>query len=307
MEGLLTEFTDSIRIFRTDRITTKGCGNKQFKLTCNLAQLKCDGARRVLSFGGIWSNHLHALAIACEAQGLLAVAVVRGEPVGNSVLLDNAIAHGLKVHYVSRSDYRKRHNADYINDLMHRLSCDAWLPEGGSNDLAVRSCKEIATLVNECGEQPPTCMALAAGTGATLAGVINGALACQKVIGVPVVQDDRLQSSIQNWTRNQSHADWALLASAEPPRYGKVDRSLLSFVLETFDDTGVILDPVYNAKALRSVLAHRAKVPVDGQCVFIHTGGLGGCLGFEAELMAIDPHVAARLLAEVSRLLGLSV
>ena len=303
---VLTEFTDGIRIFRLDRLTTNACGNKEFKLSANIQQLKRSGATGVLSFGGVWSNHLHAFAIACRANNLHAVAVVRGEAVHGSTLLDNAVEHGLVVHYVSRSDYRRRHDESYVKELMAVLNCDAWLPEGGSNNLAVQCCAEITALVNSSVDQTPENIALAVGTGATMAGIINGAVAGQNIIGVPVVQDNHLQASVKNWVEKTSRADWCFLSPADPQKYASVDRSLLEFVLQAYRDSGVILDPVYNAKALRYLQKVRLLDETRDPCIFIHTGGLGGCLGFAEALLAIDTQLAGELLSEVSRLLDLS-
>lgn len=303
---VLTEFADGIRIFRLDLLTTQACGNKEFKLSGNLQQLKCFGASSILSFGGVWSNHLHAFALACKAQSLRAVAVVRGEPVAGSTLLDNAVEHGLLVRYVSRNDYRRRHDAAYVRGLMSDLNCDAWLPEGGSNNLAVRCCAEIAVLVNDCVNQAPENIALAVGTGATMAGIVNGAMAGQNITGVPVLQDNRLKGNVVNWVSKTSRADWCLLEPADPPKYASVDHSLLEFVLQVYRDTGVILDPVYNAKALKHLYKIRLHDEARRPCIFIHTGGLGGCLGFAEALRKIDAPLAEDLLSEVSRVLGLS-
>lgn len=300
---MLVELNDSIRIFRTELLTTKSCGNKQFKLTNNLLALKRSGANRVLSFGGVWSNHLHAFAVACNSQGLESVAIVRGEPSHNSMLLNDAVRHGIEVHYVSRSEYRRRHDESYIRERMRNLGCDAWLPEGGSNEIAVKSCEEIASLINRAATELPANIALAVGTGATMAGIANGALAGQSVIGIPVVQDSRIRSCVNGWISPDCVADWRLLEPAVPQKYGKVDQSLLEFVLEVFHNTGVILDPVYNAKALRSLLNISPEIVSANNCVFVHTGGLGGCFGFADELQAIDSRIASQLLTEASRLL----
>ncbi len=313
---LLTPFNDVIRIFRTERITPCGCGNKQFKLTKNLQALKQRGCTSVLSFGGLWSNHLHALALVCEAHGLSVVAAVRGEETSGSALLDDAIKHGMKVHYVSRAEYRNRHNDVYVKQLMAQLGCDGWLPEGGSNVLAVEGCEAIVERINMYADKLPARIALAVGTGATMAGVINGSATGQLITGVPVVQDDRLRSQISGWLSPDSDVDWQLLEAASPPRYGKTDSALLEFVLTVHDTTGVILDPVYNAKALRALIDSEA---ADGDLpgihsdrfmqrdsadtIFIHTGGIGGCLGFADQLRSIDRLLADRMLDEVRQLL----
>ncbi len=304
---LLTEFNDQIRIFRTDLLTLKCCGNKQFKLISNLQKLRQQGAGRVLSFGGLWSNHLHAFALACQAQNLQAVAVVRGEPLSGSLLLDDAVDHGLEVHYVSRAEYRLRYEQSYVEELLTKFRCDGWLPEGGSNRQAVQSCAEITALLNRCHERPPANLVLAVGTGATMAGIVNGAVDGQCVTGVPVVVDDRLQASVKRWVAADAPATWRLLPPAYPTRYAHTDLALLEFVLKVYDDTGVILDPVYNGKALLSLLKQNSVVHGAGDCVFIHTGGLGGCLGFADKLMSVDAHIAAKLLAEVAGLLDLTI
>jgi len=253
--AVLTVFNDTVRIFRTDLVTRHGCGNKQYKLGENLLQLKHRGAKTVLSFGGLWSNHLHAFSIACEVCGLNAVAAVRGEQISDSALLNDAKKHGLKVHFICRSDYQKRHDAKYVERLMVELNCDNVLPEGGSNAIAVDSCREIAQLVTASTSQVPGWaadrIALAVGTGATMAGIINGATARQKVIGIPVVQDDRLHANIAAWVK----------------------------------------------------LSMSYKQEHTGNTVFIHTGGLGGCLGFADRLTAIDPRLAGSLLSDVTRIL----
>jgi len=250
------------------------------------------------------------------------VAVVRGEEVKHSTLLNNAIKHGLKVHYVSRGDYRNRHSVLYVGQLMKQLGCDAWLPEGGSNELAVQGCEAIVDYINLIVDQPPSHIALAVGTGATMAGVINACEPGQQVTGVPVVQDDRLQNRIGEWLSSGCEVSWQLLETAHPARYAKTDYALLEFVLTLYDTTGVILDPVYNAKAFRSLIEFAAdyhggnlaagetdafQAGGSRDAIFIHTGGIGGCLGFARQLREIDRHTADRMLLEVRQLLRIDV
>lgn len=274
----LSEFNDSIRVFRTELFTPGGCGNKVFKLTKNLQSLKKRGCRSVLSFGGAWSNHLHAFAIACKQLDLRAVAAVRGEEQPSNELLRSAVEHDLVIHYLSRKDYRKRFEEQFAQSLSRALQCDAWLPEGGSNDLAVSGCKDIAMHLNKICDA--THIVVAVGTGATLAGIANGAKASQKVIGVPVVQDDRLLQRLFDWTAADS-APWELHQIAEPAQYAKADQSLLQFVIESHHKTGIVLDPVYNGKALRAIQDSGFVNNPDNKVVYIHTGGVGGCLGFK--------------------------
>jgi len=287
---MLYRFNDSVRIFRTDAITPLGCGNKLFKLDENLKRLSAMGCERVLSFGGIWSNHLHALAVACEPMPLTPVAAVRGEAHDDGVLLADAVRRGLEVHYVSRSEYKKRNDDEFCAALCRTFDCDAYLPEGGSNDLAVNGCREITTMINAV-EPTPSHIVVAVGTGATLAGAICGAIKSQVVIGIPVVEDCRVQARVQGWVDAAGcSASWGVLDTATPARYGTVDRALLEFVVQIHAEHNIVLDPVYNGKAFRALLASEL-IDAGNDIVFIHTGGLGGALGFREQFAQLTNKV----------------
>ena len=311
----LATFNDLIDIFRTDLITPMGCGNKHYKLTENLLALKRQGCRRLLTFGGVWSNHLHAFAVACNDLGITAVAAVRGEECATNALLADAINHGLEVHYLSRADYRLRGEVKFARELCHSFGCDAWLPEGGSNQLAVRGCEELAHLINQHMPVPPAHIVLAVGTGATLAGIVRGCQATQNVIGIPVVRDDRVSSQVQQWVGADSDnrsASWKLLDKAVTLKYAKVDDQLLRFVLGIYEQHGIVLDPVYNGKAfkalLESELVNTKLAKRSGRkIVFVHTGGAGGCLGYASALRAVgDRCMADDYLNAARSMLGLS-
>jgi len=74
---------------------------------------------------------VHAFALACARHQLEAVAVLRGEEGVSNELLQHAVSYGLRVHYVSRADYRLRHEQSFAKSLCEKLGCDDWLPEGG--------------------------------------------------------------------------------------------------------------------------------------------------------------------------------
>ena len=52
----------TVDILRLDKMHALAPGNKWFKLALNLSAAKAAGAETLLSFGGAFSNHLHALA-----------------------------------------------------------------------------------------------------------------------------------------------------------------------------------------------------------------------------------------------------
>ena len=89
-------------------------GNKSFKLRDYLNQARRLGVTRLLSFGGAWSNHLHALAAVGHESGFETVAIVRGDAAAEQTgTLADAQPLGMRVIIVSPSEYRRRNEFAY--------------------------------------------------------------------------------------------------------------------------------------------------------------------------------------------------
>lgn len=281
----------TVQILRTELATPGAVGNKHFKLSGSLEKLNEQGCQSLLSFGGAWSNHLHALSFEAKRCGLDLVAIVRGDSGIDNRLLQSARQNGMRIVMVSRSEYRLRHNPDYCQRLCLRYGCETWLPEGGSTVQAVSGCENIIHLLKPDQHQIRSddssrnqVITLAVGTGATMAGVIRSTGPGQSVVGLPVVADKSVMHSIEKWlhgTESRSN-NWRLTDPLEPG-YAKVDTALIDFMLQFFDETGVALDPVYTGKALQHALSSEftCQLAANTQLVFIHTGGLMGNFGFE--------------------------
>lgn len=101
--------------------------------------------------------------------------MVRGELVEPlNPILDFARRQGMHLLPVSREEYRHKTEDRFIAKLHQQFSDFHLIPEGGSNALAISGCVEIPELLNW---QPPRAqryLALACGTGATLAGIVSG-------------------------------------------------------------------------------------------------------------------------------------
>lgn len=302
-----------VLILRSELATLGACGNKQYKLANNITQLKERGCKAVLSFGGAWSNHLHALSVQTRLQGMEFVGIVRGDAGVSNELLTAARRNGMRQVNISRADYRLRHDPDYCLRLCSDYHCDHWLPEGGSNAAAVDGCKKILRLTGSVA-QPPDVIVVAVGTGATLAGIVCSADKTQSVIGLPVVRDPSVDEKIARWIEQDAirqgtdvaaFANWRL-ADPLKPGYGKADPALIEFILKIYDDTGIVLDPVYTGKALKRILAadFTDELPPDTRMAFVHTGGLMGNFGFRKQfLQAGSTELVERYFASVNGLL----
>ncbi len=87
---------DHVTLLRLDRTGGLAPGNKAFKLRENLADARRRGVRRLVSFGGSWSNHLHALAAVAHQQGFESIGLVRGAE-RETAMLSDARNWGMRV------------------------------------------------------------------------------------------------------------------------------------------------------------------------------------------------------------------
>ena len=157
-------------------------GNKWWKLKYNLEEALRLGDNTLLTFGGAYSNHIFATAAAGRELGLKTIGIIRGEevlPLNHT--LSFAKSCGMKLHCISREAYRKKAELDFINQLHDQFGNFYLIPEGGTNELAVKGCAEFAAQLNNEIDFDYLC--LSTGTGGTMAGMIEGLDVSKNVIG----------------------------------------------------------------------------------------------------------------------------
>lgn len=279
-------------LLRLDRLSHLAPGNKLFKLH-NLSECAA-GYDAVLSFGGAWSNHLHALAATGQALGIATVGVIRGErPARLSAMLEDAQNWGMRLLFVSRTQYRQRHDPHWQQALASSFGRCLVLPEGGASIDGVRGCKGIAALLEPHLHSGDTLM-LAVGTGATLAGVIAGLSERRQrgddvtIEGVSVLKgigDDTAQA-VQHWltqlalAEQHSTLNWTVREDAHEGGYARVSAELKRFIQAFEDVHQVPLEPVYTGKLLFRIYRDLAAGRSQARIIAIHTGGLQGRRGF---------------------------
>lgn len=153
------------------------------------------------------------------------------------------------------------------------------IPEGGTNELAIKGCEEI--LVDEDSIFDYICCAV--GTGGTISGLINASKNDQKVIGFPALKGDFLTSEIEKYVRK---SNWELQTNFHFGGYAKYNQTLIRFINDFKNETNVLLDPIYTAKMIFGLLEIIKK---DGfqkgsRILAIHTGGLQGIQGVNQKL-----------------------
>lgn len=273
----------SVTIKREDLIHPVVSGNKFRKLKYNLLQAKTENKKTLLTFGGAFSNHIAAVAFAARENGFQSIGIIRGDElrdkIAQNATLQFAQECGMQFEFVSREAYRLKNESSFLEELKLKFGDFYLIPEGGTNELAVKGCQEILT--DEDREFDYICCA--AGTGGTISGIINSALPHQKVLGFPALKGDFLQDEICIFVQNKN---WKLINDYHFGGYGKVNEELIAFINDFYNTTQIPLDPVYTGKMVFGVIDMIQKnyFPAQSNILLIHTGGLQGIQGMNAKL-----------------------
>ncbi len=251
-------------------------GNKWWKLKYNLEEAKKLEYNTLLTFGGAHSNHIYATAAAAKESGFKAIGIIRGEElsVQDNSTLRFAEAQGMDLHFISRSDYRKKSNTDFTEKLIQQFGKVYFIPEGGTNDLAVQGVTEFGLQLRQEIDFDYLCCAV--GTGGTLAGFIK-ALPDKKLIGFSSLKGNFIQDEIKKLERGNS-TNWLVNNDYHFGGYGKYNDELMTFITKTENDFNIPLEQVYTGKMFFGVLDLVAKrfFPRGSKVLLLHTGGLQG-------------------------------
>ncbi|MBP6732704.1 MAG: pyridoxal-phosphate dependent enzyme, partial [Chitinophagales bacterium] len=179
-DSLLLQKGVSLYIKRDDLIHPLVQGNKWRKLKYNLLNAREEGQHTLVTFGGYYSNHIYATAAAAKLFNFKAIGIIRGEePVVKSETLQFALAQGMQLVYVERATYDRKEDDSFIGELKMRYGPFYYVPEGGTNLLALKGVSEI---INEI-EIDFDVICTACGTGGTLAGLVAGLHGQKQALG----------------------------------------------------------------------------------------------------------------------------
>lgn len=276
-ERVSLQFPDGIELYvkREDQLHPEISGNKFRKLKYNIQEALCLGHKKLLTFGGAYSNHIAATAAAGRIAGIETIGVIRGEELENKFLdnptLRKAFEDGMRFKFVSRSEYRKKNERTFIDNLIQEFGTFYSVPEGGTNELAIKGCEEI--LKEEDSFFDVICCAV--GTGGTISGLINSASDQQSILGFPALKGDFLFEDIRKFA---TRLNWELVQDYHFGGYGKCNGVLLDFLRDFELKTNIELDPVYTGKMVYGILdlIKKGFFKPNTKILAIHTGGLQG-------------------------------
>ena len=284
-DDLLQEKGVKLYVKREDLLHSEVSGNKWRKLKYNLAAAVQAGQKTILTFGGAYSNHIYATAAAAKEMGLNSIGVIRGEATTPlNPTLSFAVSCGMHLHYISRSLYREKHQSYYISSLHELFGDFYYVPEGGSNSLALKGCAEIVDEISI----PYDYLCTAVGTGGTMAGLIASEPTAM-VVGFPALKGDFLTGEVLRLLNDFGYSgstSWLINNEYHCGGYAKVTPELIAFIVNFRQKHALQLDPIYTGKMMFGIfdLLSKNYFKKGSTIVALHTGGLQGNVGMEERL-----------------------
>lgn len=281
-DPLLNEKKVRLYIKRTDLTDEYISGNKWYKLKYNLIEAKKQGYKTILTFGGAFSNHIHATAAAGKKYGFNTIGIIRGEEhLPLNPTLKSATENGMMIEYINRTLYRNKYDEKLIESFRNKFGDFYLVPEGGSNYLAIKGCAEIIDEIDI--DYDFICSAC--GTGGTLAGLILGLDLKAFVLGFSVLKGgDFLNNNIHKLLsvyQKTNLTNWNIILDYHFGGYAKINAKLIDFCNQFYLKHKILVEPIYTGKMLFGLLDLISKnyFPTGSTIVAIHTGGLQGIEG----------------------------
>jgi 1-aminocyclopropane-1-carboxylate deaminase/D-cysteine desulfhydrase-like pyridoxal-dependent ACC family enzyme len=264
-----------ISMLRLDEIHPVVSGNKLFKLIYFLKEAKESVHKKIITFGGAYSNHFAATAFACEQLNLRSIGVVRGEkPEMLSHTLRFCLDHGMQLKFISRSLY-KNIDAEFLQQLQNKYGEHILIPEGG---FSVKGKKGASLISNYFTDKDFTHICLPVGTATTFAGIVDAEKNAAEIIGFSVLKN--LNDIEERFAELKVHPSkkYSFIADYHFGGYAKKNAKLLSFMNEFYAKHSIALDFVYTGKMIFGVydLIEKKFFEKGSKILCIHTGGVQG-------------------------------
>lgn len=265
-------------IKRDDLIHPVISGNKWRKLKYILDDALAQKAHTIVSMGGAYSNHCHALAFAGKQLKLKTKGFVRGErPKKINRTLEDIFDWGMELQFISRSEYRNLRKFKEYNALPDLQKGEYWLPEGGSTELALKGVGEIVSEI----EMDVDFICVPCGTATTLAGLVGSRENHSSVIGFSALKGASfLVEDVKQYLKNKpvSKVNWSIQLDYHFGGFAKSNNELLLFIESFVKQHNIEIEPVYTGKMLFGLfdLVQHDYFKPGQKIVAIHTGGLQG-------------------------------
>ncbi|MCY7296147.1 1-aminocyclopropane-1-carboxylate deaminase/D-cysteine desulfhydrase [Alteromonas sp. a30] len=283
---VLQDYDVTLEVKRDDLLHPIISGNKWRKLQGHLqrvlnAKTQNDSPiSALLSFGGGFSNHLHALGYCCYQLHMPFTAIVRGNYTSHfTPMLEDLQAWGTTIQFVDKKTYQRRYEPDYLRLLSHEHPKTRIIPEGGSDDLVLKGVASMLDEIEDLDEYEYLLCPVA--SGGTLAGIAQGLAErnsrCQ-VIGIAMLKGDTYLENLVRQLLPNEYPMPRIIHDFHCGGYAKCPTQLATFCDNFAEQTHIPVEPVYSGKLFYAImqLIEQGFFPKGSRLLALHTGGLQG-------------------------------
>ena len=277
---LLEEKGITLYVKRDDLTHPEVMGNKWRKLKYNVRQAQDQNLTTLITMGGAFSNHIAATAAAAKHAGLKSIGIIRGDELNSksNPTLQFASARGMELRFVPREAFRNlRQNPDKLKMSNPQAY---FLPEGGTNELAIQGCKEIIQEI----EDDFDLIVCPIGTGGTFCGLAACITSKQQLLGISALKGGFIQTEVNQLAHSYgiSLRNCTINGDYHHGGYAKTTPQLIDFINWFKENFDIQLDPVYTGKSFFGVwdMVKKNKFEKNLRIVLLHTGGLQGIAGY---------------------------
>jgi D-cysteine desulfhydrase len=268
-------------------------GNKVRKLEYLIGEARQQGCDMIITGGGPGSNHCMTTAAAARVAGMACVLVLFGNPPSQPPMtLNLARRFGAHLRFTGDDDRSSvdRHLPAVADEHHAQRRTPYVIPRGGATPTGslayAQACTEVAAQLAQHGVDPELLL-VATGSCGTQAGLVAGTIAGNagwRVVGASVSRPvDECVARVDALARTCTNRlgvrhpqpDEVTVIDARGPGFGRPSDAGSRFAALAADTEGMLLDPVYTAKALAQLSQLR---DVTGPIVFWHTGGLASAI-----------------------------
>lgn len=286
---LLPDTISNVKVYmkRLDLVHHVISGNKWYKMKYNINEMVEQGIDTMLTFGGVYSNHIHAAATAGKTFKFKTIGLLRGEehlPLNDT--LQSSIDNGMELHYIDRTTFRERETEKFLEEIKNRFGNVFILPLGGTNKAAVKGCAEIVKQIDI--DYDYVCSS--SGSGGTFAGIVAGLNGNKKGIVFSALKGGQfLEKVISDLAFDYSgkiFRNWKLNTDYHFGGFAKLTKELVQFTKEFEKLNGFELDYIYTNKMMFGIskLIKSGYFKSGESIVAIHSGGLQGNIGMRRKM-----------------------
>jgi 1-aminocyclopropane-1-carboxylate deaminase/D-cysteine desulfhydrase-like pyridoxal-dependent ACC family enzyme len=273
---VLDEHKVELYIKRDDLLHPVISGNKWRKLKYTLLYALNHGHQHLISMGGAYSNHLHALAYVGYKLNFKTTGLIRGEqPAEENQTLSDLKKWGMTLKFIKRSTFRELRKYRTYDSKPAEQYNGFWIPEGGATQDALRGVSEILKEI----DVDFNTLALACGTGTTLAGLAKALPDKKRVLGFSALKGGGfLEKDVKKLIKKNPLTNWSINFDYHFGGFAKTNEELTSFIKEFQSYNNIPLEPIYNGKMLFGLfdLIKNGRFKKEQKIIIIHTGGLQG-------------------------------